>query len=105
VLLPREGVSQSDMRELVPGPAWIVISVYEPSAGDRTRGFEAAGQLRAYFANRIAEPNHTINVYYYTPPAPTHDGLPAALLGSPDRNAPDTWPSSPEQAQAATAPP
>ena len=103
VLLPREGVSQSDMRELVPGPAWIVISVYEPSAGDRTQHFEAAGQLRAYFANRIAEPNHTVNLYYYTPSGPADRGSPAALRGSPGRSAPDVWPSSP--AQAATVPP
>jgi hypothetical protein len=95
VLLPRDGVSQSDMRELVPGPAWIVISVYEPSAGDRTRQFEAAGQLRAYFANRVAEPNHTVNVYYYTPSGHADHGSPAAFLGSPGRSAPDAWPSSP----------
>ena len=94
VLLPREGVAQSDMRELLPGPAWIVISVYEPSAGDRTRHFEAAGQLRAYFANRIAEPNHTVDVYYYTPSGPADHGSPAALLGSPGGSAPDTRPSS-----------
>jgi hypothetical protein len=99
VLLPREGVSQSAMRELVPGPAWIVISVYEPSAGDRTRSFEAAGQLRAYFANRIAEPNHTINVYYYTPPAPTDDGSPAAVLGSPAGALPIPGRRTPEQAR------
>ena len=88
VLVPREGVSQSDMRELVRGPAWIVISVYEPSAGDRTQGFEAAGQLRAYFANRIAEPNHTINVYYYTPPDPLKEiRLLRAWLAGPERSA------------------
>ena len=68
VLLPRSGFSRSDMREFVPRPAWLVISVYEPSAGDRSRQVEAAGRLQAYFANRIAEPNHTINIYYYTPP-------------------------------------
>ena len=76
-----------------------MISVYEPSAGDRTRDFEAAGQLRAYFANRIAEPNHTVNVYYYTPSGPADDGSPAALLGSPGRSAPDTRPSSRGQAR------
>ena len=64
VLLPRS-FSSSDIREVVPGPAWIVIRAYEPSVGDRSREIEAAGQLRAYFANRIAQPNHTINVYYY----------------------------------------
>jgi hypothetical protein len=69
------------MRELVPGPAWIVISVHEPSAGDRSRQFEAAGRLQAYFANRIAEPNHTINVYYYTPPDPGEG--PAAVRSLP----------------------
>jgi hypothetical protein len=68
VLLPGGGISPSDMRELVPRPAWIVLSAYEPSAGDRSLQFEAAGQLQAYFANRIAEPNYTINIYYYTPP-------------------------------------
>ena len=99
VLLPREGVSQSDMRELVPGPAWIVISVYEPSAGDRTQHFEAAGQLRAYFANRIAEPNHTVNVYYYTPSGPADHGSPAAFPRSPGRSAPDTRASSPGHAR------
>ena len=84
ILLPRGGFSRSDMRELVPRPAWIVIEVYEPSAGDRTRQVEASGRLQAYFANRIAQPNHTINVYYYTrrdtvdrPAAAAVDSLPA----------------------------
>jgi Dolichyl-phosphate-mannose-protein mannosyltransferase len=67
LLLPRS-FSSSDVRELVPGPAWIVIRAYEPSVGDRSRDVEAAGQLRAYFANRISQPNHTINVYYYPGP-------------------------------------
>jgi hypothetical protein len=93
VLLPRS-FSRGDLRELVPRPAWIVIRVYEPSAGDRSRDVEAAGQLQAYFANRIAEPNHTINVYFYTPSG-SDEGSPAALLGSPGRSAPGTWPSSP----------
>lgn len=67
LLLPRS-FSSSDMRELIPGPAWIVIRAYEPSVGDRSRDIDAAGQLRAYFANRIFQPNHTINVYYYGGP-------------------------------------
>jgi hypothetical protein len=69
VLLPKEGFSASEMRRLVPAPAWIVIGVYEPSAGDRSGAVQAAGQLQAYFANHIWQPNHTINVYYYAPPA------------------------------------
>jgi hypothetical protein len=69
VLLPKQGFLASNMRELVSRPAWTVISVYEPAAGDRSEAVQAAGQLQAYFANHIWQPNHTINVYYYAPPA------------------------------------
>lgn len=79
VLLPRS-FSSSDVRELVPGPAWIVIRAYEPSLGDRSREIEAAGQLRAYFANRIAQPNHTINVYYFAGPGGDGFDLPAGQV-------------------------
>jgi hypothetical protein len=67
VLLPH-GFSDDDMRELVPRPAWILLQAHHPSAGDRTRKLAAAGELQAYFTNRVAQPNHSINVYYYTPP-------------------------------------
>jgi hypothetical protein len=67
VLLPH-GFSDDDMRELVPRPAWILLQAYHPSSGDRTRKLAAAGELQAYFTNRVAQPNHSINVYYYTPP-------------------------------------
>ena len=67
VLLPH-GFSDEDMRELVPRPAWILLQAYHPSSGDRTEQLSAAGALQAYFTNRVAQPNHTINVYYYAPP-------------------------------------
>jgi mannosyltransferase len=67
VRLPH-GFSEDDMRELVPRPAWILLRAYHPSSGDRTEALSAAGELQAYFTNRVAQPNHTINVYYYTPP-------------------------------------
>ena len=75
VLLPH-GFSEDDMRELVPRPAWILLRAYHPSSGDRTEALSAAGELQAYFTNRVAQPHHIINVYYYTPPRreprPTH---------------------------------
>jgi Dolichyl-phosphate-mannose-protein mannosyltransferase len=67
VFLPH-GFSDHDMHELVPRPAWILLHSYHASSGDRTEELSAAGALQAYFTNRIAQPNHTINVYYYTPP-------------------------------------
>jgi hypothetical protein len=67
VLLPH-GFSDRDMRERVPRPAWILLQAYHPSSGDRTRELSAAGALQAYFTTRVAQPNHSINVYYYTPP-------------------------------------
>ena len=67
MLLPH-GFSDDDMRELLPRPAWILLQAYHPSSGDRTEQLSAAGALQAYFTNRVAQPNHTINVYYYTPP-------------------------------------
>jgi hypothetical protein len=74
VLLPH-GFSDDDMRELVPRPAWILLRSYHPSSGDRTEELSAAGVLQAYFTNRVAQPNHTINVYYYTPPGPRESSL------------------------------
>ena len=46
----------------------ILLQAYHPSAGDRTEQLRAAGTLQAYFADRLAQPSHAINVYYYTPP-------------------------------------
>jgi hypothetical protein len=67
VLLPH-GFSDADMRELVTRPAWILLRAYHPSTGDRTEQLSAAGALQAYFTNRVAQPNYSINIYYYTPP-------------------------------------
>jgi hypothetical protein len=74
VLLPH-GFSERDMLELVPRPAWILLGAHHPSRGDRSERLQAAGTLQAYFTNRVAQPYHAINVYYYTPPAAT--GTPA----------------------------
>jgi hypothetical protein len=73
VLLPH-GFSDDDVRELVPRPAWILLQAHHPSAGDRTQELSAAGVLQAYFSNRVAQPSHTINVYYYAPPGPRQSG-------------------------------
>jgi hypothetical protein len=67
VRLPH-GFSDDDMRALVPRPAWILLRAYHPSSGDRTEQLSAAGALQAYFTNRVAQPNYTVNVYYYAPP-------------------------------------
>lgn len=67
VRLPH-GFSEDDMRTLVPRPAWIMLRAYHPSSGDRTEQLSAAGALQAYFANRVAQPYYTVNVYYYAPP-------------------------------------
>jgi hypothetical protein len=69
VLLPH-GFTDKDMGELVPRSAWILLRAYHPSTGDRTGQLTAAGTLQAYFTNRVVQPSHTINVYYYTPPGP-----------------------------------
>ena len=66
VLLPH-GFTDKDMRELVPRSAWILLQAYHPSAGDRTEQLRAAGTLQAYFANRVVQPSHTINVYFACP--------------------------------------
>lgn len=66
-ITPREGFSAADLRALMPSPGWIIISAYRPSLGDRSDGLDFAGDLRAYYVNRGAEPAHTINVYYYDP--------------------------------------
>ena len=73
VLLPH-GFSDDDMRELVPRPAWILLQAHHPSSGDRTEQLSSAGVLQAYFSNRVAQPSHTINVYYYAPPRPRELG-------------------------------
>jgi hypothetical protein len=72
VLLPH-GFTDADMRELVPRPAWILLRAYHPSSGDRTHELEAAGALQAYFTNRVAQPNYSINVYYYSGQSPEFD--------------------------------
>jgi hypothetical protein len=89
VLLPH-GFSGDDMRALVPRPAWVLLRAYHPSAGDRTDELSAAGELRAYFTNRVAQPNHTINVYYYTPPGAEGAVVDAAVSGAPARR-PETF--------------
>jgi hypothetical protein len=68
VLLPH-GFSDADMRERVARPAWILLRAYHPSSGDRTAELAAAGTLQAYFTNRVTQPNYSVNIYYYTPPA------------------------------------
>ena len=68
----------SDCLLVLPRPAWVLLRAYHPSAGDRTEQLSAAGSLRAYFANRVAQPNHTLNVYYDTPPAASAAPAPAS---------------------------
>lgn len=70
VLLPH-GFSEHDVLELAPRPAWILLQAHHPSAGNRSDQLTAAGTLQAYFANRIAQPYHAINVYYHAPPEAT----------------------------------
>ncbi|HSA83188.1 MAG TPA: hypothetical protein VLE23_20385 [Geminicoccaceae bacterium] len=90
VLLPH-GFSDADMRALVPRPAWILLRAYHPSAGDRTEQLAAAGALQAYFTNRVAQPNHTINVYHHTPGVAPAAASPSA--------AGDSWPRRRGQAR------
>jgi Dolichyl-phosphate-mannose-protein mannosyltransferase len=83
VLLPH-GFTDADMRALAPRPAWILLRAHHPSSGDRTDQLSAAGALQAYFTNRVAQPNYSINVYYYSGQGPAPDGSYSGQSPAPD---------------------
>jgi hypothetical protein len=67
IRIPRGQFDAETLGAMLTGPTWVVAAALRPSTGDRGSALDVAGDLRAYFANRVAQPAHVINVYYYEP--------------------------------------
>lgn len=67
IRIPRGRFDAATLDQLLDRPTWVIAAAYRPSHGNRSEAVAVAGDLRTYFANRIAEPAHVINVYYYEP--------------------------------------